>query len=130
MGSALTRDGVAMTEVMGVLAPRELFFVDSRTIGDTQAEAIARKVGVPTLSRDVFLDHDPSADAIDAALTEAARRSQERPVVAIAHPSVAVIEVLRRRLPQLHAEGVGVYPVSRLLTASGARAGAPGPAMD
>lgn len=123
MGSVLTRDRAAMTEVMGVLAPRGLFFVDSRTIGDTQAEAMAHAAGVPALPRDVFLDHDPSPAAIDAALSETARLSRERPVVAIAHPSVAVIEVLRRRLPQLHAEGVGVYPVSRLLTRRGASGG-------
>lgn len=125
MGSALTREPEAMVEVMGVLAPRGLFFLDSRTIGDTQAEAVACAAGVSTLSRDVFLDHDPSAEAIRAALDDAAQQSRERPVVAIAHPSVAVVEVLRRRLPQLYAEGVAVYPVSRLLAAQGARAGEP-----
>jgi hypothetical protein len=123
MGSALTCDEAAMRAVMEVLRPRGLFFVDSRTIAQTRAETIARATGVPTLARDVFLDHDPSEDAIEAALVEAARLSQERPVVAIAHPSVEVVEVLRRQLPQLHAEGVGVYPVSRLLTAQGARTG-------
>lgn len=130
MGSALTRDPEAMAAVMGVLAPRELFFLDSRTIADTRAEAAAHAAGIPTLPRDVFLDHDPSAAAIEAALDDAARRSHERPVVAIAHPSVEVIEVLRRRLPQLHARGVGVYPVSRLLAAHGARAGETRPPID
>ncbi|MCA9710803.1 MAG: divergent polysaccharide deacetylase family protein [Myxococcales bacterium] len=120
MGSALTRDPAAMAEVMEVLQPRGLYFLDSRTIGDTQAEAAARAAGVPTLARDVFLDHDPTEAAIEAALLDAARRSRERPVVVIAHPSVAVIEVLRRQLPRLYAEGVGVYPVSRLLAALGA----------
>ncbi len=120
MGSSLTRDAEAMAEVMAVLRPAGLFFLDSRTIGDTQAEGAARAAGVPTLPRDVFLDHDPSEAAIEAALDEAVRRSRERPVVAIAHPSVAVVDVLRRRLPQLHAEGVGVYPVSRLLAERGA----------
>ncbi len=126
MGSALTRDAAAMAEVMAVLEARDLFFLDSRTIGDTRAEASARAAGVPTLPRDVFLDHDPSPQAIEAALDDAARRSLEQPVVAIAHPSVEVVEVLRRRLPQLHAEGVGVYPLSRLVTSRGAGGGSTG----
>jgi polysaccharide deacetylase 2 family uncharacterized protein YibQ len=120
MGSALTPDPVAMAEVMEILHARSLFFLDSRTIGTTRAEEVARAVGVPTLPRDVFLDNDPSAAAIEAALDEAALRSRRAPVVAIAHPSAAVVEVLARRLPKLHAEGVGVYPVSRVLAARGA----------
>lgn len=120
MGSALTPDPVAMAEIMEILQARSLFFLDSRTIATTGAEAAARAAGVPTLSRDVFLDHDPSAAAIEAALDDAARRSRRAPVVAIAHPSAEVVEVLARRLPQLHAEGVGIYPVSRVLAAQGA----------
>jgi len=119
MGSALTRDPAAMAEVMAVLRQRPLYFLDSRTIGDTRAEAAARAAGVPTRPRDVFLDHDPSPAAIEAALDQAARRSREQPVVAIAHPSAAVVEVLRRRLPELHAAGVGVYSLSRLVAAQG-----------
>lgn len=120
MGSALTPDAAAMAEVMAVLEERSLFFLDSRTIGTTEAEAAARAAGVPTLAREVFLDHDPSAAAIEAALDEAARRSRHHPVVAIAHPSAEVVEVLTRRLPELHAQGVSVYPVSRLLAAHSA----------
>lgn len=125
MGSALTPRHEAMVEVMAVLQGRGLFFLDSRTIAATQAETAAREAGVPTLPRDVFLDHDPSAEAIEAALDEAAHRSREAPVVAIAHPSAEVVEVLARRLPALHAQGVVVYPVSRLLAARGAAADVP-----
>lgn len=127
MGSRLTRDPAAMAAVMEVLAGRGLFFVDSRTIGDTVAEDAARAAGLPTLRREVFLDHDPSAEAIDAALLEAARLSRGHPVVAIAHPSVEVVEVLERRLPELFAQGVVVYPVSRLLRARADSARDPAP---
>lgn len=124
MGSALTPDPAAMAEVMSVLQGRALFFLDSRTIATTQGEAAARAAGMATLSRDVFLDHDPSVGAIEAALDEAARRSRQAPVVAIAHPSAEVVDVLARRLPELHAQGVGIYPVSRLLASRGAASGA------
>lgn len=118
MGSSLTRDAEAMATVMSVLHERGLYFLDSRTIGDTQAEAVARSLGVPTYRREVFLDHDPSPEAIEAALDQAARLSRDHPVVAIAHPSAEVVEVLERRLPELFSEGVAVYPLSRLLSAS------------
>ena len=130
MGSALTREEAAMAEVMAVLRERSLFFVDSRTIADTRAEAAARARGVPVLRREVFLDHDPAAHAIEAALDEAAQLSRTHPVVAIAHPSAEVVEVLGRRLPELHAEGVAVYPVSRLLVARGAAAHGTGPGRE
>src|SRR5690606_11703224 len=115
-----------MAEVMAVLRDRSLYFLDSRTIGTTTAESVARELGVPALSRAVFLDHDPSRAAIEAALDEAARRSREIPVVAIAHPSAEVVDVLTRRLPELHAQGVSVYPVSRLLAAQSASNGPSG----
>lgn len=112
MGSALTRNRDAMDAVMAELAARGQRFVDSRTIGDTVAAEAAAAAGIPVASREIFLDHDPSREAIEAALDEAARLSRDHPVIAIAHPSDAVVEVLSGRLDALHVEGIGIYPVS------------------
>jgi uncharacterized protein len=35
--------------------------------------------------------------------------------VAIAHPSIELVEVLREELPRLHQQGVAIYPLSQLL---------------
>ena len=94
-----------------------VFFLDSRTTPATVAAEQAEQVGVPTLSRHVFLDHDPSPEAIREALLQAAERSRSEPTVTIAHPSQVVVEVLREELPRLHARGVAVYPLSHLLAA-------------
>ena len=75
----------------------------------------AKRAGVETISRKVFLDHEPGREAIRAALDEAAGYARQQPTVAIAHPSMEVIEVLREELPRLHAQGVAIYPVSALL---------------
>jgi polysaccharide deacetylase 2 family uncharacterized protein YibQ len=115
MGSALTADTRAMAAVMRVLDERDVFFLDSRTTAETVAATAAREAGLPTLERAVFLDHDPSEAAVEAALRDAAARSRQQPIVVIAHPSGAVVDVLERELPRLHAEGVGVYPISELL---------------
>ncbi len=118
MGSKLTADPAAMAAIMPALRERGVFFLDSRTTPATVAASSAEAAGLPTISRDVFLDHDPDPEAIRAALANAVERSRERPTVAIAHPSSAVVEVLREELPRLHAAGVGLYPVGRLLAES------------
>lgn len=115
MGSRLTADRAAMDALMPVLRERGLFFVDSRTTADSQGLAAAHAAGVRALGRDIFLDHDPAPAAILAQFEEAARRARDRPVVVIAHPSQAVVEVLKDGLPRLHAEGIGVYPVREIL---------------
>lgn len=125
MGSRLTADAAAMDTLMPILRARGLYFVDSRTTAATTAEAAARRAGVPVLARAVFLDDDPSEDAIDRALAQAALASRERPVVAIAHPSPAVVRVLETRLPELWRQGVAIYPVSDLLRAAAEPARAP-----
>ncbi len=115
MGSKLTADREAMDAVMAVLKARELFFLDSRTHHDTQAPAAAAAAGVATLSRQVFLDHLETPEAIAAQLDEAARLSKLGPTVAIGHPSAAMVEVLQARLPMLLEDGVAIYPLSHVL---------------
>ena len=115
MGSRLSADRMAMDEVMAAVRERAMFFLDSRTDASTQAENAAREVGVPTLSREVFLDNDPTEEAIEAQLLHAAELSRDHPVVAIGHPSASMHAVLERQLPQLHHDGVSVYPLSHLL---------------
>lgn len=121
MGSKLSANPRAMAAIMPALHERGVFFLDSRTIPTTVAADQAERAGLPTLSRHVFLDHDPAPKAIRAALEQAAERSRSEPTVAIAHPSQALVEVLREELPALHARGVGVYPLSRLLPAPAMR---------
>ena len=118
MGSRLTADCAAMAAIMPTLRERGMFFLDSRTTAATCAQRAAQAAGVPSLARQVFLDDDPSLEAIDAQLERAATLARSQPVVAIGHPSAAMVEVLLRRLPELHAQGIGIYPLSSLLAVS------------
>ncbi|PRP90709.1 Divergent polysaccharide deacetylase [Enhygromyxa salina] len=115
MGSRLTADPTAMAAIMPVLRQRGLYFLDSRTHPGTVAATEAEAAAVPTISRKVFLDHVSDRAAIRSALAEAADYAREQPTVAIAHPSIELVEILREELPRLHAEGVAIYPLSRLL---------------
>jgi polysaccharide deacetylase 2 family uncharacterized protein YibQ len=115
MGSALTEERAAMDAVMAELRARGRGFLDSRTSAATTALAAARAAGVPSVARDVFLDHDPSAAAIRAALWDAAARARRGPTVAIGHPSPALLAVLEAELPRLHAAGIAIVPIHDVL---------------
>jgi hypothetical protein len=102
MGSAFTEDPAALAPVMEVLARRGLFFVDSLTSPRSRAWRQAEAAGVAALKRRIFLDHDPAAAAVErqlARLVVLARTAG--PVVAIAHPHEATVEVLEKAAPRL-----------------------------
>lgn len=125
MGSALTTDLTALSAVMAELGARDLFFLDSVTVPGSRGAAAAAEAGIPAISRDFFLDHDPSPEAIREQLRRAAERAREAPTVAIAHPSQAVVDILRDELPRLHAAGIAIYPLHELLARTSASRPAP-----
>ena len=91
MGSAATADARLMALVMGEVARwRErnpgAYFLDSRTSADTVAYDTARRNGLPTAMRSVFLDHDESLDAVRDKLDELlATAESEGEAIGIGH---------------------------------------------
>ena len=57
MGSLLTQDHDAMTSLFSVLRQRGLMFLDSKTAPRSVGASLSRSMGLPTLSRDIFLDN-------------------------------------------------------------------------
>ena len=117
MGSRLTSERDAMDWVMQVLSARGLFFIDSRTSPDTQAAFAAQAQGVRHLSRDVFLDNERTAVAIDAAFQRAlALARKQGTALIIGHPYPETLDYLEQQLPDLEREeGVKVVSVEELL---------------
>ena len=117
MGSLLTRHPGHMLWLMQVLQRQgNLFFVDSRTTKHTVAQLIAHEMAVPSVSRDVFLDADPSPQAIRnefRRLLALARRNGS--ALGIGHPHAGTLAVLERELPKLADQGVKLVPVARLV---------------
>ena len=115
MGSRFTENPRALKPVLGVLKKRGLFFLDSLTSSRSQALALARRLGLPSSRRDVFLDHDPSPRAVRRQLRRALALARRRGrVIAIAHPHPGTLQVLEQWAGRLQKE-VEVVPVSRLL---------------
>jgi polysaccharide deacetylase 2 family uncharacterized protein YibQ len=101
-GSRLTQHREPMQRFMTHLARRDLFFLDSRTIGNTVAYDVAEEQQIPALRRDVFLDHFPNERAIAAAFTRALGiANRQGHAIIIAHPHEATIRFLERRLQNL-----------------------------
>jgi len=118
MGSRFTADSDGMAVVLAELAARGLFFLDSRTTARTVAPDLAPGLGVPLLSRDVFLDHEMTPTAVALALTrlEALARRQGT-AIAIGHPHDVTIQALARWLPRLRERGFELIPLSAALAA-------------
>ena len=63
-GSLLTTSPSSMAWLMEEVHAQGLFFLDSRTTDETVAGDSARAAGVPSIKRDVFLDHLVEPQAI------------------------------------------------------------------
>jgi uncharacterized protein len=121
-GSKASADRRVMRDVIGVLAQRgDLFFIDSRTNAASVGEETAEALGVPTASRDVFLDNRADVAYSEAKLLEAASIAKRRgSAIAIGHPRPTTLEALRVMIPQLEASGVR-FVLAQDLVATNAR---------
>ena len=112
MGSRFTADAAAMASVIDVVSSRGLMILDSMTTPNSVVGQLARPLGVPSGARDVFLDNDRDAAAIDRQLAEAERIARNTGLaVAIGHPYDETIEAIARWLPQARARGIEPVPI-------------------
>jgi len=115
MGSAMTSSLFGMQKVMQSLARYNLYFLDSMTIGNSQAMRAAQGTGVKVIKRKVFLDDTQNEADIRVQFNRAvqvARRSGW--AIAIGHPHPSTVRVLQQMLPTLPAD-ITLVPASSLL---------------
>lgn len=111
MGSALTADSAAMRAALSPLAGRDFIFLDSLTSGRSRAGRVAQDLGLTTLRRNIFIDHDAGAVAsMLEALVEAAHRRGR--AIAIGHPRAGTLDVLERWLESDAARSVRFVTIS------------------
>jgi polysaccharide deacetylase 2 family uncharacterized protein YibQ len=116
MGSRFTEDARALAPVMEMLQEKGLFFIDSRTTGPSRASEVARRFGVPTMDRDLFLDNVAEIEAISQQIANLEAKARRKGVaIGICHPYPETLEALRKELPGLAARGITLVPVSVLL---------------
>ncbi|QJT83217.1 divergent polysaccharide deacetylase family protein [Kosakonia sp. MUSA4] len=115
MGSAMTSSLFGMQKVMQALERYNLYFLDSMTIGNSQAMRAATGTGVKVLKRKVFLDDTQNEGDIRRQFNRAvelARRNGS--AIAIGHPHPATVRVLQQALSSLPADITLVRPSSLL----------------
>ena len=116
MGSKFTADAAAMAVVMEEIKSRRLMFLDSRTTGNTVGGVVARRMGVPFLERNLFLDHDNDVAAINARLADLEKLARRKgKAIAIGHPREATIRALVAWLDGVEAKGFQLVPLTALL---------------
>jgi len=119
MGSRVSAEPRAVAAILDVVAARGLYFLDSRTTADSLAFDAARERGVPATRRDVFLDSDPSPEAVRSEFHRLLELARERgAAVGIGHPHDVTFEILEAEIPAARALGVEFVPISFLLERS------------
>ena len=115
-GSLATSDRRVMGDVADVLVRENRFWIDSRTSSASVAASVTRDRGVPTASRDVFLDNVDNEAAVETQLRLAAERARADGVaIAIGHPRAATLLALRTLGPELMAGGIELTLASDLV---------------
>ncbi len=115
MGSALTQRREEMQWVMEELYNYPLYFVDSRTIASSVAGYTATENNIPSLSRDVFLDHIQTRENVHKQFSRLIKVAREKgTAIAIGHPHQVTADYLEWALPRLDREGIRIATVSGL----------------
>ncbi len=121
MGSRFTATRASMSVVLGELKKRGLLFLDSRTTAQSVGATMAGEMGVPSVSRNVFLDDDMSSDNVAHQLAELERIARKQGyAVAIGHPHDNTIAALASWLPRLRERGFILVPLSTIVRQHGA----------
>ncbi len=117
MGSLLTKNKQWMQRLMHkVAAGQPLFFVDSKTTRDSVAMQQAQREGLPTIQRDIFIDHETDPAFIQRQLKKLIARARRKgTALAIAHPKKQTLQILEQWLPRLQEMGIRLVPVSELI---------------
>ena len=116
MGSRYTEETGPMRIVLDELRRQGLFFIDSRTIGSSVAFNEARKMGLKTATRNIFLDHRDDTDYIRAQIHKMIQLAEGgRAVVAICHPHRATLDALRQEADWLRRQPVRFVSASQVV---------------
>ncbi len=116
MGSAATSDLRVMRTVLSHLLSKGLFFVDSNTAPSSVAPSVAKELGIKFTKRDVFIDNDPSPEAIKRSLRRAKAIALKRGrVVVIGHDKKVTLIAIEEIVPEFEAAGIQFVLVKDLV---------------
>jgi polysaccharide deacetylase 2 family uncharacterized protein YibQ len=116
MGSRFTASREPMERIMRIIKDRGLLYLDSVTSERSVGLRTALRMGVPAVSRDLFIDAKRDRAFIRRQLATAEQIARKTGfVVAIGHPYPETLEELSKWLPGLRAKGLQQVPVSAIV---------------
>jgi len=116
MGSRFTSNPKEMKVVMEVLKKRKKFFLDSKTAASSVGFKVAQEEGIPTITRDVFLDNTRDVKKIKEQLDRLIKDAKKRGyAVGIGHPHRATYLALKKAIPEYEKQGIEFVYVSTLV---------------
>ncbi len=110
MGSAFTENGPKMTMVLGWAKSRGVYFLDSRTSTKSIVCRAAKRVGVPCLENETFLDNEDSVPGIEKQLDLVMKLAVKNgETIAIGHyRRKFLVQALANKLPEFKARGIQI----------------------
>jgi uncharacterized protein len=116
MGSRGTTSREMMTIILEELHRRGLFFLDSYTTKESVVPSVARTIGLPILTRGVFLDNEDSKPAILVQLKQLRQVARKNGnAIAIGHYRTKTLEVLATEIPAMEDEGFQIIHLEEML---------------
>ncbi|MCK5912972.1 MAG: divergent polysaccharide deacetylase family protein, partial [Desulfuromusa sp.] len=116
MGSRYTAESEPMRIVLNELQQHDLFFIDSRTIGDSVAFSEARKMGLRTATRNIFLDNREDVSYIRQQIRKMVQLAgKNREIIAICHPHAETLEAFQLEQEWLQQQSVDFVSASELV---------------
>lgn len=99
MGSKITQEEPVMRPILDLLKSRDLYFIDSRTTAESIAFDLARKMGLRTAYRNIFLDSSVGLDFSKKKIIDLFRLSQKKgKAIGIGHPFPETLQALRENI--------------------------------
>ncbi|MDR1955720.1 MAG: divergent polysaccharide deacetylase family protein [Treponema sp.] len=119
-GSKITRDPQAMEIVLTLCREQGIYFLDSRTIADTAAPGVAKRLGIPLRERDVFIDNIQEKTAMIRYLEEGLQKADRQgAAVMIGHTwSTELAALLAEVYPGILERGYSFTTISQLFRGS------------
>jgi len=115
-GSRFTSDETKMEYLLEEIRQRDLFFVDSFTLGDSVAYPLALEMGIPTARRNVFIDYDDNKEVVIEKLRQLEEVARENgTAIGIGHHKKNTIQALKEELPRMEERGIELVVVSEIL---------------
>jgi hypothetical protein len=117
MGSKFTEDQDKMEIVLKKIQEKGFYFFDSHTTKKTVGYTLAKAMDIKTAKRDLFIDNNKDPLAIEKQLKKLPHLAKNNGgyAIAIGHPHSSTVDMLKKTIPSLKAQGITIVPLSQLV---------------